>query len=168
MYLRIRNLPTSCMRIVFQSRKSALFLLLILCITPIQGFFTHSIIANALSRIPVTSNSCRNSGVVHTKLREKDDGNNDSFQEKLDTFLDTPFFDPEDESLLQEDESSGRISGFRSWFASLLKNDYETAEALYVALVFSILVVFSQELLRMQMYGNNYIPFTRFTSGKLW
>lgn len=138
--------------VVFQRGKLFIFLVLLLHRNPTQGFFTNRIINNKASRTIVN----KPTHSVHcTKLKEKYDDNNDnkSFQERLDKFLDTPFFDPNDES---------------SWFASWVKNDYETAEFLYVGIIFVLLTVFSQELLRMAVYGNDYIPFTRLTSPKLW
>lgn len=77
----------------------------------------------------------------------------------LDEFLDQPFFDP---SKVEEG------SPLR-WFADMIENDYETAEALYVGLIFFILVVIGQELLRIQLYGDNYVPFkTVVGSGRLF
>lgn len=84
--------------------------------------------------------------------------NSDSVQEKLDSFLDTPFFDPKNKD-----------NGFLlKWFADLVESDYELAEALYVGLIFVILVVGAQELLRMQMYGDTYVPFHPGVGGRLW
>mmetsp|Transcript_8261 Transcript_8261/g.10625 ORF Transcript_8261/g.10625 Transcript_8261/m.10625 type:complete len:156 (+) Transcript_8261:35-502(+) len=83
---------------------------------------------------------------------------------KINAFLDTPIFDPDEEI-----RDGGIFSPLKSWFSSLVKNDYAFAESLYVGLIFFVLVVFSQELLRMKIYGENYIPFTRgSTSGGLW
>jgi hypothetical protein len=106
----------------------------------------------------------------------------------LDKFLDTPFFDP-DKVLSQNEEqqevsSAGdgiqeengkdfnldenrESSSYQSsnpialWFAKLVKNDYETAEALYAAGFISFMVIVGQELLRYQINGDNYIPFQR-------
>ncbi|EEC45865.1 predicted protein [Phaeodactylum tricornutum CCAP 1055/1] len=74
-----------------------------------------------------------------------------TFQEKLDAILDTQFFNPDD----YNEDSQGPVA----WFAKLVKNDYELAEALFVGLLFVILVIVSQELLRMQLFGSNYAPF---------
>jgi hypothetical protein len=74
-----------------------------------------------------------------------------TFQEKLDAILDTQFFNPDD----YNEDSQGPVA----WFAKLVKNDYELAEALFVGLLFVILVILSQELLRMQLFGSNYAPF---------
>ena len=46
------------------------------------------------------------------------------------------------------------------WFANLVKEDYEFAETLYAGSFFFVLLIITQELLRMQMYGDNYVPFT--------
>mmetsp|Transcript_32800 Transcript_32800/g.48591 ORF Transcript_32800/g.48591 Transcript_32800/m.48591 type:complete len:95 (+) Transcript_32800:30-314(+) len=59
------------------------------------------------------------------------------------------------------------------WFAKLVQEDYVTAEALYASTFIFVLVIASQELLRMQMYGmDHYVPFARGDggggSGALW
>lgn len=77
-----------------------------------------------------------------------------SFQERLDEFLDRPFFDPNAYNDVDEKDTS-----FMAKFARLVKSDYELAETLYVSLVFVVLVIVSQELLRMQLNGDAYIPF---------
>jgi hypothetical protein len=81
----------------------------------------------------------------------------ESFQEKVDAFLDTPFFDPK----------SKENGPFLQWFADLVESDYELAETLYAGLLFVILVIGAQELLRMQLYGDSYTPFHRGISN-LW
>mmetsp|Transcript_16329 Transcript_16329/g.24531 ORF Transcript_16329/g.24531 Transcript_16329/m.24531 type:complete len:208 (-) Transcript_16329:1691-2314(-) len=89
---------------------------------------------------------------------EKD---NKTMDEKIDKILDTPFFDPD--KILDNDANNGGDGSSSSnpltWFANLVKNDYETAEALYAGVFFSVMVVLGQELLRMYMYGDGYIPF---------
>jgi len=92
-----------------------------------------------------------------------------SLEEKLNDFLDTPFFDPNQVLLEQEEKISNSseatnqnpIEAFKSWFANLLVSDYETAEMLYAGLILAFMVWVTQELLRMQLYGDNYVPFTR-------
>ena len=54
------------------------------------------------------------------------------------------------------------------WFAKLVKNDYETAEAFYAAGFISILVILTQEMLRMVKYGDAYVPFSRVAGGSLF
>jgi len=54
------------------------------------------------------------------------------------------------------------------WFAQLVKNDYQTAETFYAAGFISVLVIFTQELLRMVRYGDAYIPFTKIRNGSLF
>jgi hypothetical protein len=44
-------------------------------------------------------------------------------------------------------------------FAKLVKQDYELAETLFVGTFFVVLIIITQELLRMQLYGDTYIPF---------
>jgi hypothetical protein len=69
----------------------------------------------------------------------------------LDELLDSPFFDPD--AVTKDDPAPIR------WFADLVKNDYAAAETLYAGALFVALVVLSQELLRMQIYGEGYVPF---------
>ena len=81
-----------------------------------------------------------------------DDNNNqnenESVESQINTFLDTPLFDPDAES--NQD----------NWFASLVKNDYDSAEALYVGIIGIVGVIVSQEMLRVVKYGaDNYVPF---------
>jgi len=79
--------------------------------------------------------------------------------EDIDEFLDTPFFDPD--AVLDDDESNL----FAKKFAAFVKNDYEIAEGLLAGGFFVFLVVLSQELLRMQVYGANYVPFSEGSNG---
>jgi hypothetical protein len=65
------------------------------------------------------------------------------------SFLDKAFFYP---SKVREDSP---LRGF----ANLVENDYETAEILYAGSFFVVLLVITQELLRMQMFGDSYVPF---------
>jgi hypothetical protein len=98
--------------------------------------------------------------------------NSKSLQEKMDAFLDTPFFDPDqildDKYKGSQDRSSSDERSLSNpllvWFANLVKNDYQTAEALYTAAFISIMVVFAQELLRMVKYGDAYHPFQNISS----
>ena len=103
-----------------------------------------------------------------------------AFQEKLDKFLDTQFFDP-DSILAEENENSSPSDGGTAeqetegrnkttnptllWFARLVKNDYETAEALFAAGFISFMVILGQELLRYKLYGENYVPFQKGLGG---
>jgi hypothetical protein len=73
----------------------------------------------------------------------------------LDTFLDTPFFDP---NRVANDEKSPPL--LRK-FAQFVQNDYPTAEAIFTGIFFVMLMVVGQELVRMQIYGDNYVPFTK-------
>ncbi|KAG7367538.1 hypothetical protein IV203_030209 [Nitzschia inconspicua] len=97
---------------------------------------------------------------------EKDNGSKDpslppskSFQDKVDDFLDRPFFDP-----AKFDDSD---DSFLGKFARLVKSDYELAETLYVGCLFVVLIIVTQEALRMQLYGDSYVPFLRGSSGVL-
>ena len=72
-----------------------------------------------------------------------------SLEEKIDAFLDKPFFDPNESN---------------NWFANLVKNDYYTAESLYVGVIVIFGVILSQEMLRIVKYGG----FSSGSGGKLF
>ena len=98
--------------------------------------------------------SCRNIfGNIAFMTTKNDDDNtnqneNKSVESQINTLLDTPLFDPDAES--NQD----------NWFANLVKNDYDSAEALYVGIIGIVGVVVSQEMLRVVKYGaDNYVPF---------
>lgn len=79
----------------------------------------------------------------------------------LDELLDKPFFDPD---AYAEDDTSplGRLATF-------VKSDYELAETIFAGSLFVILLLVTQELLRMELYGDNYVPFLKGgASGKLF
>mmetsp|Transcript_10796 Transcript_10796/g.23906 ORF Transcript_10796/g.23906 Transcript_10796/m.23906 type:complete len:152 (-) Transcript_10796:179-634(-) len=78
----------------------------------------------------------------------EDDGNDEdnSLDEKMNSFLDTPFFDPDDPS------------NDNNWFANLIKNDYYNAETLYVGVIMFFGVIVAQELLRIVKYGGGFVP----------
>ena len=93
--------------------------------------------------------------------KDSDDPSNDehSDRQSLDDFLDTPFYDPQQ---VLEDENSSDLS---KKFANFVTGDYETAEAVLVGAYFVVLVIVTQELLRMQLYGDQYVPFSRGGNG---
>jgi hypothetical protein len=131
------------------------FLTLVCFSTRCTAFLLPS--ATALRIVDVKG---RLSGFYATDRDENETKTNsgpESFQEKVDAFLDTPFFDP-------KNKDNGP---FLKWFADLVESDYELAETFYVGLLFVILVIGAQELLRMQLYGASYIPF-HLGSSKLW
>ena len=73
-----------------------------------------------------------------------------------DTFLDTPFFDPN--MILNDPNSNTVLKQLASW----VQEDYETVEVIVTATLFIFLIVVTQELLRIQIYGiENYVPFTK-------
>lgn len=110
-----------------------------------------------------------------------------TMQQRIDKFLDTPIFDPnkilseideqdnygdgdtDDEiegSMTENNRSKKKSSNaIARWFATLVQNDYETAEALYAAGFISIMVILTQELLRYVMFGDAYVPFQRGGTG---
>jgi hypothetical protein len=96
--------------------------------------------------------------VVVSLLQLQQNNDDDSFQDKLDTL----FFDPD--QVLKDNEKGQVQNPISLWFANLMKDDYETAEIFFAATFLSIMVVVSQELLRMQIYGDHYIPFSKGTS----
>jgi len=80
--------------------------------------------------------------------QQKSMNENESVESQVNTFLDTPLFDPD----LEANEDN--------WFANLVKNDYDSAEALYVGIIGIVGVIVSQEMLRIVKYGaDNYVPF---------
>jgi len=85
----------------------------------------------------------------------------DDLLTKKDDFLDRPFFDP---TKYDEDDESlpGRL-------ARLIEADYPLVEAAFVTVYFVVLVIVAKELLRMQLYGSEYVPFTQGVApGKLF
>lgn len=104
-----------------------------------------------LSLITAWNNNNKNNG--------QDEDNNE-----LDVFLDTPFYNPD---TILNDPSSSKVS---KNIAQFIKNDYETAEIILSGLLLVLLVIISQELLRIQIYGyDNYIPFSKgILPGKLF
>ncbi len=99
---------------------------------------------------------------TQSQLQLSNDPENETFQEKLDRILDTQFFDPD--KLFEKESQEINDNPEKSmnplvWFANLVRNDYETAEALFAAGFISFMVVISQELLRMARYGDAYQPF---------
>uniref|UniRef100_A0A7S3L595 Uncharacterized protein n=1 Tax=Amphora coffeiformis TaxID=265554 RepID=A0A7S3L595_9STRA len=81
-----------------------------------------------------------------------------TFEEKMEKFLDTEWFNPKDVK-----EGSPL-----KWFADLVENDYATAEALYTSFFIAFMVLITQELVRMQVYGVNYVPFQKLRDGSLF
>ena len=95
-----------------------------------------------------------------------------SINDQINVFLDTPFFYPDE---IIEVEEYNEVKNQKKannpillWFAQLVKNDYQTAETFYAAGFISVLVIFTQELLRMVRYGDAYIPFTKIRNGSLF
>lgn len=86
------------------------------------------------------------------------DDNNNNSDEKEEDFLDRQFFDP----------STVKEGSPLKWFANMVENDYETAEALFASFIIAILVFASQELLRFQIYGDQYVPFKKLGGTHLW
>ena len=106
------------------------------------------------------------------QANSNDDKESDkSMQEKFDDLIDTPFFDPD--ALLQNQSQEVQENPTSSpnplvWFAGLVKNDYQTAEALFAAGFISMMVVLGQEMLRFAKYGDAYRPFENVSSGSLF
>lgn len=84
---------------------------------------------------------------------QKQETSNESFD--FDTFLDTPFFDPNDENL----------PPFLQPLANFVRQDYPTAELVMSGTFIAFMIVVSQEMVRMQLYGDRYIPFSAGGSG---
>jgi len=92
---------------------------------------------------------------------KKENADNDSLSvtepmERWNEFLDTPFFDPDD------DENNP------AWLQSLaefVKNDYEPAEVVLAGSFITVMILVSQELVRIQLYGDRYVPFSSGSNG---
>ena len=122
----------------------------------------------AASMQPAFDRTCKSSQLFGSN---DNDPEPKSFQDKLDSFLDKPLFDPDKMLADQTDEVQENPKSSTNplvWFANLVKNDYETAEALYAAGIISFMVVLAQELLRMAKYGDAYEPFSSFSNGSLF
>eukprot|EP00550_Attheya_septentrionalis_P010004 CAMPEP_0198299576 /NCGR_PEP_ID=MMETSP1449-20131203/45309_1 /TAXON_ID=420275 /ORGANISM="Attheya septentrionalis, Strain CCMP2084" /LENGTH=160 /DNA_ID=CAMNT_0044001179 /DNA_START=160 /DNA_END=638 /DNA_ORIENTATION=+ len=76
--------------------------------------------------------------VLVTQKDETKNGGDNEKKESLDDWLDRPFFDP----------TSDQNTGLGKWFGDLVQQDYATAEALYVGLLFAIWLWVGQEWLR--------------------
>jgi hypothetical protein len=135
-----------------------LFLFLQLAINPIAAFVggpqqRHK----STTVVPFVLVPVRQSSLVTLAADKDDDGDdneNSQINADLQDFLDRSFFDPD-----QVDENA---QGPVGWFANLVKNDYVLAETLYVGVFGVVLLLISQELLRLQIYGiDGYVPFTR-------
>lgn len=94
----------------------------------------------------------------HDDDKQDNDDDTKSLEEKMDDLLDRQFFDPK-----EVPEGSPL-----KWFANLVENDYATAEALYASFFIAGMVIVSQELVRMQYYGDNYVPFQKLGDGLLF
>ncbi|CAJ1959371.1 unnamed protein product [Cylindrotheca closterium] len=92
--------------------------------------------------------------------QNEDEESDESIGESLNTLLDKQFFDPE-----KYDEND---TGPLAWFANFVKRDYEFAETVYVGVYLTVLVIITQEVLRMQLYGDKYMPFARIGNGNLF
>lgn len=76
--------------------------------------------------------------------------------QKKDNLLDNPFFDP------------FAPSNDKNWFANLVRNDYESAEALYAGVVVILGVVISQQLLRIVKHGGGIYYVFHHGNGELF
>ena len=125
---------------------------------PITMRVSHASRSPHLIRVP-HSLLAKNSDEEENDSRQNNNQNqngNEKIENKIDAFLDKQIFDPESES--NQD----------NWFANLVKNDYDSAEALYVGVFVFAGVVISQELLRIVKYGESYIPFGQGGGGNLF
>jgi len=86
-------------------------------------------------------------------------GDDDEVDRSFDEFLDTPFYDPD--RVLENEDSSETSKRIANW----IKGDYETAETLIAGTFFVVLIIIAQEIVRMQMYGDSYVPFSNHGGG---
>lgn len=73
--------------------------------------------------------------------------------DELDDWLDKPFFDP----MAFEDHDD---STWQARLANFVKADYDLFEFIYAGTFLAFMLIVSQELFRMQLYGAEYVPFT--------
>jgi len=111
-----------------------------------QARTPFGLLQNSLNNNDDDDDNNNSNGNTKYKNKEKDED-----KTTLDDLLDKPFFFPD--QVQENDPLPVR------WFANLVQNDYNLAEGLYVGLIFLVMVVVSQELLRMEIYGANYVPF---------
>ena len=77
-------------------------------------------------------------------------------QDDFDSFLDTPFFDPD--QVINDPNSPPLLKRI----ATFVRDDYSTAELIASGALLVLLIIVSQEMLRIQMYGlQNYVPFSK-------
>eukprot|EP00594_Rhizosolenia_setigera_P010713 CAMPEP_0178958446 /NCGR_PEP_ID=MMETSP0789-20121207/11629_1 /TAXON_ID=3005 /ORGANISM="Rhizosolenia setigera, Strain CCMP 1694" /LENGTH=183 /DNA_ID=CAMNT_0020641117 /DNA_START=47 /DNA_END=598 /DNA_ORIENTATION=+ len=172
MFLSFRNVPLQCLPPLY----------LCISVTFVNSYMIISPIVETISPMQQQlhvhhPNTKKSSTSIILYSNNNSNNNNDdrnennrsklSLEEKINDFLDRPFFDPE--KILEEEENDGEsasssssfIGKWKTKFALFVTSDYETAEALYVGLYLTLMVIGTQELLRMQMYGDNYVPFVR-------
>jgi hypothetical protein len=130
--------------------------ILLLIVPEIQAAFQSPSTFNrrAIKKIRIPTELLDEKHTDNERPNEEIEGNKNSAEvndQSFDDMLDKPFFEPE--QVTEDDPLPVR------WFADLVKNDYNTAEALYAGVIFVIMVIISQELLRMQLYGDGYVPF---------
>lgn len=77
---------------------------------------------------------------------DDDDASPPLLVDKIDGFLDKPFFDPDE---YDDDDDS-----FFGKFAQLVKSDYELFEAFFVGCFFLLLITVAKDLLRAQMVAS--------------
>jgi len=83
-----------------------------------------------------------------------DDNNTGAVDFDLDEWLDRPFYDPR---RVLDDPESGRRA---KQFAKFVTEDYDKAETVLAGAFFVVMILVSQELVRMQLYGpDRYVPF---------
>jgi hypothetical protein len=103
--------------------------------------------------IQQTNNTVR---ITTTKINNRENNKNKNDFD-WDTFLDTPYFDPN--SILNDPNNTNSI---QQQLALWVQDDYHTIELILTGIYCILLIIITQELLRIQIYGiENYIPFTK-------
>ena len=114
--------------------------------------------------VPIRGRQGLSSMSEHHKPEDEDDEQqigqqpispSDTETKDLNELLDTQFFDP---SQVKDDSP---LKGF----ANLVEEDYHSAEALFASLFITVMVILTQEVLRMQLYGDQYVPFAKGGTG---
>lgn len=118
------------------------------------------------TEIKTHARSRKSFSLIAPQTNNNDDGNEQDddtdASEQLDGWLDKPFFDPME---YNEDDST-----WQARLANFVKSDYDRFEFIYAGTFLVFMLVVSQELFRMQLYGADYVPFTSnsHTVNTLW
>lgn len=145
----IKMMPTMTSR---HPRRRLCYLPLILSILLLNILETQAFQAHVLRT------QRRRASFLHHAAQDENDKQDDKnitgdASEQFGDWLDKPFFDPMDYD--EDDDSS-----WQARLANFVKSDYNSFELVYAGTFLAFMLVVSQELFRVQLYGADYVPFT--------